>query len=237
MTAGRRSAARLGSGRPARFPGRVVATDLGLRFPEALSYAQWMRAGHSVARIASTSAWFVGDWLVCGQNRYQDRYREAVEAVGLDYQTVRNYAWVARRFPVERRRDGVSFQHHAEVASLDPPDQDRLLAEAEAHGWSRNVLRAQVQSVKRGGETAAAGPVVQPLKVDQDRVDRWMRAAAESGSSLESWMIGCLDQAATHVLSDVEVAAEPVVPVVPVVVTGQAPGNEEPFVVSPLPGG
>ncbi len=32
-------------------------------------------------------------------------------------------AWVARRFPVSRRRDTVSFQHHAEVAALPEPEQ------------------------------------------------------------------------------------------------------------------
>lgn len=203
----------MGAGNPRRLQslaGEVVATNVGLRFPKNLSYAEWVRAGRNVARIASSSAWFIGDWLICGQNRYQDRYREAVEAVGLDYQTVRNYAWVARRFPVERRREGLSFQHHAEVASLAPPDQDKLLAEAEERGWSRNALRAQARRARRGAEQVAAAPVedvtageaVQPLKVDRGRVDQWLRAAAHSGSTLESWMISCLDQAATHVLTN-----------------------------------
>ena len=49
----------------------------------------------------------------------------------LDYQTLRNYAWVARRFPAGRRRAGVSFAHHAEVARLPEPEQDYWLRRAE----------------------------------------------------------------------------------------------------------
>ena len=223
------SAARPGARNPGRsqgFVGEVIATNVGLRFPETLTYAEWVRAGRNVARIASSSAWFIGDWLVCGQSRYEDRYREAIKAVGLDYQTVRNYAWVARRFPVERRREGLSFQHHAEVASLSPQEQDRLLAAAEEGGWSRNALRAQVQRARRGGEPSAASPVVQPLKVDRSRADRWLRAAAHSGSSLECWMISCLDRAASRVLTENE--ALPPQPVPDQVVPDQVAEGDRP---------
>ena len=41
----------------------------------------------------------------------------------LDYQTLRNYAWVARRFAMSRRRDTLSFGHHAEVPALPEPEQ------------------------------------------------------------------------------------------------------------------
>lgn len=34
-----------------------------------------------------------------GQAAYTGRYRDAIEQASLDYQTLRNYAWVARRFP------------------------------------------------------------------------------------------------------------------------------------------
>ncbi|MFD9735678.1 LmbU family transcriptional regulator [Umezawaea sp. NPDC059074] len=188
------------------FTGKVIATNVGLHFPDNLSYSAWIRAGQKVARIANSSAWFTGDWLACGQVRYADQYREAAKAVGLEYQTVRNYAWVARRFPIERRRENLSFQHHAEVASLAPCEQDRLLAAAERAGWSRNELRTQVQCTRQSGKPVDVGPVVQPLKVDRRQVDRWMRAANHAGVSLESWMIGCLDKAAS---SELTAAAEP----------------------------
>jgi hypothetical protein len=191
---------------PAQFEEKVIATNVGLRFPHALTYEEWENAGHNVARIASSSAWFIGDWVVCGQRRYESRYRHAIEAVGLDYQTIRNYAWVARRFELDRRRENLSFQHHAEVASLSPQDQDHWLARAEEHGWSRNQLRLQVQRSRRATQDRVHANVVHPLKVDRGRAARWLRAAEHAGSSLESWIITNLDLAASNTLADDEVA-------------------------------
>ncbi len=184
--------------------GKVVATNVGLRFPESLTYEEWEGAGHNVARIASSAAWFIGDWVVCGQSRYESRYRDAIEAVGLDYQTIRNYAWVARRFELDRRRESLSFQHHAEVASLAPEEQNHWLERAKALGWSRNQLRQQVQHSRKGSPAEAEANVVHPLKVDRHRAARWLRAAEQVGSSFETWIIASLDLAARNVLANAE---------------------------------
>ena len=66
--------------------------------------------------------------MIYGERTYGRRYREAVRMSGFDYQTLRNYAWVARRFGIERRRGGLTFQHHAEVASLPVVEQERWLS-------------------------------------------------------------------------------------------------------------
>src|SRR6266536_1438757 len=60
----------------------------------------------------------MGAWLAHGQAAYRSRYRTAIEQTGLDYQTLRNYAWVAGRFELSRRRDTLSFGRHAEAAAL-----------------------------------------------------------------------------------------------------------------------
>jgi hypothetical protein len=81
-----------------------------------------------------------------GERTFQDRYRDAVQRTSLNYQTLRNYVWVARRFDLPRRHDGLSFGHHAEVAALDQPEQDYWLRKAEELKWSRNRLRSEVRS-------------------------------------------------------------------------------------------
>jgi hypothetical protein len=188
----------------ARWEGKVIATDVGLRFPSNLTYEEWERAGGQVARIASSSAWFIGDWVACGQHRYETRYRDAIEAVGLEYHTIRNYVWVARRFEHRRRRVNLSFQHHAEVASMSPDEQDRWLARAEEFGWSRNQLRRRIQRSRDATQRQTEGNVVHPLKVDRTRADRWLRAAEHSGHSLETWIITSLDSAASETLAETE---------------------------------
>ena len=96
--------------------------------------------------IADSSAWCLGDWVVFGASRYSDRYLRAIEQAGLEYQTLRNYAWVARRFESSRRREALSFQHHAEVASLPEPEQDLWLQRADAAQWSKTELRRRISA-------------------------------------------------------------------------------------------
>jgi hypothetical protein len=82
---------------------------------------------------------------VFGEQAYAGRYRQAIKRTSLDYQTLRNYAWVARRFAMSRRRDTLSFGHHAEVAALPEPEQDFWLRKAEEHRWPVKHLRRQVR--------------------------------------------------------------------------------------------
>jgi hypothetical protein len=118
----------------------------GIKFPQQLPYEKWLSIGRQLSTVGSSSAWCLGDWLVHGELAYTGRYRDAVEQTSLDYQTLRNYAWVARRFEMSRRRDKLSFGHHAEVASLPAPEQDFWLRKAEEQSWSRNGLRREVRA-------------------------------------------------------------------------------------------
>jgi hypothetical protein len=83
---------------------QVLANRVGLRFSEKLTFEGWERAGKQISRVVDSSAWWLGDWVVIGQAHFADRYKLAMDAVGLDYQTIRNYVWVARRFGMSRRR-------------------------------------------------------------------------------------------------------------------------------------
>lgn len=119
----------------------------GMIFPQNLSERSWERIGTSLRELTNSSAWWLADWLIFGESTYgQRRYREAIERTGLDYQTLRNYAWVARRFEHHRRWDSLSFAHHAEVAPLAPPEQDYWLRKAAQQMWSRNELRRSVRA-------------------------------------------------------------------------------------------
>jgi predicted DNA binding CopG/RHH family protein len=119
----------------------------GMTFPENLSERSWERIGTSLRELVNSSAWWLADWLNFGETTYGwRRYREAIERTGLDYQTLRNYAWVGRRYELHRRHDGLSFAHHAEVARLSPPEQDYWLRKAEQQKWSRNELRRTVRA-------------------------------------------------------------------------------------------
>jgi predicted DNA binding CopG/RHH family protein len=135
----------------------MVAPQNGLELPRRLPFEKWLNIGKQLSAINTSSAWCLGDWLAYGIETFNGRYRSAVEQTALDYQTLRNYVWVAKCFPRSRRRVALSFGHHAEVAALPEPEQDFWLRKAEELGWSVKQLRQEVRASLR--EREAAGPI------------------------------------------------------------------------------
>lgn len=167
-----------------------------------MTFDEWAALGHRIAVIASVSAWSLGDWLNFGEEVFGERYRTAIEATRFDYQTLRNYAWVSRAFALSRRRDKLSFAHHAEVAALPEPAQELWLSRAERERWSRNELRGRLRAERR----ALAGacdvlPVVVRLEVLPEQERRWRQAAAANRLALGDWLASTMDAAAEEVLT------------------------------------
>jgi hypothetical protein len=171
----------------------VRATQTSVLFHGLLPFDDWKAVGARMATHASASSWWLGDWLLFGRMKYGCRYKEAIAATGLDYQTLRNYAVVARRFPPARRRADVTFQHHAEVAALDDAAQDEWLSRAAAGGWSRNELRRRLRAAATIGRAHAE---VVRLEITPTRAERWRAAAEQHDCDLVSWIVGILDDAA-----------------------------------------
>ena len=193
-----------GAGRqPAGDGSKILTTRVGLSIPEGMTFELWEMAGPKIFGLLDSFAWCIGDWLIYGQDRYADRYRRAVQDAGLDYQTLRNYAWIARKFTMARRRAGLSFQHHAEVASLPGAEQDAWLDRAEQAGWSRNMLRRQLKESRSAGTESGNGEesvegtsTVPAIRVAKSTLDRWREAALRSSIGFEEWMVAVLDAAA-----------------------------------------
>jgi hypothetical protein len=194
----------------ARHPGRgqVLTTGVGLQMPEQLTFDDWQRAGRQISGLINSSVWWLGDWLVYGKDHFADRYQRGIRAAGLQYQTLRNYAWVSRRFELSRRRPRLSFQHHAEVASLTVEEQEWFLDRAEQQNWSTKQLRGAIREAQGEGrdeEQDGNGKeelAIQRLPVPSDRVSQWRRAAEHSGFDFDSWVLVTLDSAAQHALRE-----------------------------------
>ena len=166
----------------------------------------WVSVGRQIAVILDASTWWLGDWLIYGRETYPDRYRHAIDRTGLSYQTLRNYAWIARAFPVSRRRDGLSMQHHAEVITLAEEAQNAWLDRAEDQGWSVTQLRRRLKGDRGGSPARVAGPTfVLKMNIDMERQRRWEQAAERSGADLAYWISKALDQAAVAALQNVGV--------------------------------
>jgi hypothetical protein len=193
--------------------GQVRLSGSGLVLPRQLSFERWVGIGRQLSAVCSSSAWCLGDWLVFGQAAFAGRYREAVVQTSLDYQTLRNYAWVAGRFAVSRRRDSLSFGHHAEVAALPEPEQDFWLRKAEEHRWPVKQLRRQVRAslAERSADRADPG-LGQPdwvtlrlqVRISAGQLKSCQEAANQASLTIEDWMVQALEHAVLHQLAYAE---------------------------------
>lgn len=185
--------------------GQILTTKVGLQIPAGMIFEDWERAGRQLSGILDSSSWWLGDWLVYGKDHYTDRYQRGIRAAGLRYQTLRNYAWVSRRFAFNRRRAALSFQHHAELASLPVDEQELWLNRAEEIEWSTKQLRSALRAT-REDEAGRDKQIeaTQRLAVPCDRIPWWHKAAVQSGIDLEQWVLATLDNAAERVLEEVE---------------------------------
>lgn len=141
-----------------------------------LPYEEWLRVGGRLGVAGRSAGWWLGDWLRYGTARYGMKYTAALRVTGYDRQTLMNMVYVATRFDASRRRESLSWSHHAELAGLEASEQDQWLERAcadrltvrelrlELHGARRQI--AAEQDADQAGENAPA--------------DAGERAAAES---------------------------------------------------------
>lgn len=113
-------------------PGKLTAVSLTL--PANLPQAEWIKVGLALGRLQAATQWFNGDWWAFGEHRYGDRKAvvDANDWQGPSFQACMNAASVCRAFATSRRREALSFGHHAEVAALPAPEADALLDWVEA---------------------------------------------------------------------------------------------------------
>lgn len=114
-----------------------------------LGLSAWNEAGRRLGSIGRGIGWWIGDWLLYGNRRFGERYARARRITGYDVQTLMNMVYVASRFEPSRRRQGLSFSHHAELAPLDLEAQERWLSQAEAERFSVRCLREELRRERR----------------------------------------------------------------------------------------
>lgn len=154
----RRERTRIGLQQEAGHNQRV--TPVSWQPGHAISLSQWVADGQRLGAIGRGVNWWLGDWLRFGNTKFGERYVRASRITGYDVQTLMNMVYVASRFEAERRRERLSWSHHAELAALEPEDQERWLTRAEEERLSVRDLRAELRRVTRAREQeaiAAAG--------------------------------------------------------------------------------
>jgi hypothetical protein len=135
--------------RPRATPQASLLGRIGWSPDSELNLPQWQTIGRSLGRLGRYSQWWIGDWLLYANRRWGEMYTEAGKITGYDYGSLRNMAYVAQRFEMSRRRDKLSWTHHADLASLGPTEQDYWLDRAVDLRLSTQDLRTELRSAER----------------------------------------------------------------------------------------
>lgn len=139
---------------------------------QRLDYRGWVREGRRIGSLARGSAWWLGDWLNYGTEKWGERYAKAAKVTGYDPKTLRNLRYVASRFDPSLRRDNLTWSHHALLAAMETDQQTFWLDRAGRENFSVEDLRTELRySQKRGGNSegpdVSGGRVGPPVAPDE----------------------------------------------------------------------
>jgi hypothetical protein len=137
---------------------KFAITLTGIVFHEELSFEEWEALGQKLAPVGKSIGFIIGDWINYGEKHYGDKYEDAIKRTGMAYQTLRNYAYVARRVQLSCRHDNLGFEHHYVVAKLkDADDQRHWLQMAVQHKLGKRRLQKSINFGRLATEQEVAG--------------------------------------------------------------------------------
>jgi site-specific DNA-methyltransferase (adenine-specific) len=126
-----------------------IYSEAALMLPADLSYEHWAGIGSTLQQMNRSLLWWIGDWLLYGEDRWPERYSQAIDETPFSYDTLRHAAWVARKFPVCSRLHALSWSHYQEAAALPELLAEEVLREAESRSLSKEKTRALVKERKQ----------------------------------------------------------------------------------------
>jgi len=128
--------------------GKFYFDKTGLTVTGDPTFEEWENCGKFLKQAEKSVQFWIGDWLNYGEKHYGETYTQALDETDYEEKTLRNAKYVSSKIDLSRRRDNLSFSHHAEVAALPPDEQEYWLEKAEAEGLSRTDLRQAIKHEK-----------------------------------------------------------------------------------------
>lgn len=128
-----------------------LATDIGYTDEVSwtpspdMDFDQYQRIGRTFQQIKSSLAWWVGDWLNFGEQKFGEAATQAMEDTGKAVETLAKWKAVSWRVPKEIRRTTLTWTHHFYVAYVPDEHKDLLLGLAEILELSSRELKDVVK--------------------------------------------------------------------------------------------
>lgn len=141
----------------------IAVTEYGIEFDSEHrpTIDEWLSVVNRVQKIHGMSQFYLGDLIVFAESPVtgwgESKYTDLIEATGYDYQTLRIFASVARRFnPTVRKlvysnkqiTNSVTFAHFQHVASLDDEHALYFLEKVAEGRWTVRRLREEIERLK-----------------------------------------------------------------------------------------
>jgi hypothetical protein len=129
-------------------PHGIELSATGLNVTVKLSYEDWFKLGKTLQIVHRSVLFWIGDWLLFGEQNWGEKFSQAIDATGYSVETLRNAHWVSSRVESVRRNNALTWSHHQQIASLEPCEQDKFLHAAAQNGWGVRELRAAVRLLR-----------------------------------------------------------------------------------------
>lgn len=123
-----------------------------------LNRPEWISVGHRLGRIGRCNQWWLGDWLRYGATKWGEKYADAARITGYDARSLANMASLAASFELSRRRDNLTWSHHAAVVGIPVEAQEQWLDRAMGERLSVSDLRVELRAWQRAEEERPAPP-------------------------------------------------------------------------------
>lgn len=132
-------------------PLELNARFLAVRPGELIDFDGWAATGVWLETAHGAIQWWLGDWLLLGEARFGEAHAQALPELGVEPETLEQYAWLARNIPPSRRLFNLPWSVYRVVGALPEAEQRRWLERAErgnADGrpWTAAELRSAMAS-------------------------------------------------------------------------------------------
>lgn len=132
------------------------------------TFEDWIRELDSVWFSGNAVNWAVGDLMLYGEDKFGEKFAQAVDNTRWKIHTLQNIMTTCRAFTPDERRPNVAFSSHAECASLTGENRKLAMDNLESGVWNRAQVRAYKKQLKGDSTPKTKTVSVNPVKYHSD---------------------------------------------------------------------
>jgi hypothetical protein len=139
-------------------PKRSTQPAVVWRPKRELGRHEWLAVGRRLGEISRCNQWWLGDWVRYGTEKWGEKYTRAARITGYDPRSLANMASISAAFQPSRRRDNLTWSHHATVVALPQSEQEVWLDRAATERLSVADLRTELRAPPRRRSSLSGSP-------------------------------------------------------------------------------